>query len=339
MQIYYKFGFPISRVAAQFACNTSRQTGQGILKALLGFADLSASAREGVHGLLTLLPTIPTVSAERALDLGKFYVLRLLSENERNIGGLLRRLDELQALIKDHKNTLKTPLTLSTIHSSKGLEYNRVFLLDIIDGILPSKPTPERKTEEDIRMYQEDRRLFYVAMTRAKSALYLFSCADSQSSFISEAMRSLPREIFPADDIFSFVHESLLGKRYTSKENGQGEILAQGDDRFLIKYSDGKTELLSLCQMAERRDTTVQYAPPKPEKLKKPPVTASKTASPQSFKVGKEIYHSIFGTGRIDALSSSGTNIIASISFDKTGDTKRFVLQDAVKKGLLRVIE
>lgn len=266
-------------------------------------------------------------------------MLRLLSENERNIGGLLRRLDELQALIKDHKNTSKTPLTLSTIHSSKGLEYNRVFLLDIIDGILPSKPTPERKTEKDIRMYQEDRRLFYVAMTRAKSELYLFSCADSQSSFISEAMRSLPREVFPADDVFSFMHENLLGKRYASKENGQGEILAQGDDRFLIKYSDGKTELLSLCQMAERRDTTVQYAPPMPEKLKKPPVTASKTASPQSFKVGKEIYHSIFGAGRIDALSSSGTNTIVSISFDKTGDTKRFVLQDAVKKGLLCVIE
>lgn len=357
MQIYYKFGFPISRVAAQFACNTSRQTGQDLLKALLGFADLSASAREGVHGLLTLLPTIPTVSAERALDLirnelsykryaeqngldlSKFYVLRLLSKNERNIGGLLRRLDELQALIKDHKNLSKTPLTLSTIHSSKGLEYNRVFLLDIIDGILPSKPTPERKTEEDIRMYQEDRRLFYVAMTRAKSALYLFSCADSQSSFISEAMRSLPREVFPADDVFSFVHESLLGKRYASKENGQGKILAQGDDRFLIKYSDGKTELMSLCQMTERRNTTVQYAPSKPEKLQKLPVTAGKTASPQSFKVGKEIYHSIFGTGRIDALSFSGTNIIASISFDKAGDTKRFVLQDAVKKGLLHVIE
>lgn len=60
-------------------------------------------------------------------------------------------------------------ISLSTMHSSKGLEYKIVFLIDANEGI-----TPHRRTvfEEDM---EEERRLFYVAMTRAKELLYIFS--------------------------------------------------------------------------------------------------------------------------------------------------------------------
>ena len=51
------------------------------------------------------------------------------------------------------------PFVLSTIHSSKGLEYERVFLMDVLDGVFP-------KEGEDVDA-DEERRLFYVAMTRA----------------------------------------------------------------------------------------------------------------------------------------------------------------------------
>ncbi|MCX5678877.1 MAG: ATP-dependent helicase [Candidatus Omnitrophica bacterium] len=93
------------------------------------------------------------------------------------------RYDELEQLLADFaieppdrsvwkveatpKNEEK-PLTLSTIHSSKGLEWDSVFLISLIDGVLPSSFALER--EEEI---EEESRLFYVAVTRAKNRLFL----------------------------------------------------------------------------------------------------------------------------------------------------------------------
>lgn len=58
-------------------------------------------------------------------------------------------------------------VTLSTMHCSKGLEWKQVFLIDCVDGICPYE-----KAESDAAK-EEERRLFYVAMTRAKENLYL----------------------------------------------------------------------------------------------------------------------------------------------------------------------
>ncbi len=357
MQIYYKFGFPLSKAAAQFACNGSRRTGRDILESFSGFHDMSVSAREGILKLRSLLPKLPALSAGRALDAirnelqysvymeqngldsGKFFILQMLAREEETVGGLLRRLDELQALLTRHKNTPETLLTLSTIHSAKGLEFERVFLLDVLDGVLPLKPAHACKTEEETRSYQEERRLFYVAMTRAKSWLYLFSCADSPSCFTREALASLPREVVSSGDVFSFLYENLLGKTYSGKENGQGEILAQCGDNFLIKYSGGGTELLPLWQMAQRRDPAVRYAPPRPLSVKTPPDAAGRSAPVQSFKTGTHVTHTLFGTGRITELATYGKSIVASIVFDAVPGVKRFELQGAVKKGLLRLAD
>ena len=81
--------------------------------------------------------------------------------------------------INRYKRTLKeasknkTGITLSTMHSSKGLEWKHVFIIDCVEGICPFK---KAKTDAD---FEEERRLFYVAMTRAKQYLYL--CTYEQS--------------------------------------------------------------------------------------------------------------------------------------------------------------
>lgn len=72
-----------------------------------------------------------------------------------------------KALADAQKN--KSGVTLSTMHCSKGLEWKHVFIIDCVEGICPFK---KAKTETEI---EEERRLFYVAMTRAKENLYLCS--------------------------------------------------------------------------------------------------------------------------------------------------------------------
>lgn len=91
-----------------------------------------------------------------------------------------------QALESKQNNT--DCVTVATMHSSKGLEYHTVFIIDANEGITPHK---KAVLEEDI---EEERRLFYVAMTRAKEELFIYSARDrfnkvtDRSRFIDEIL-------------------------------------------------------------------------------------------------------------------------------------------------------
>lgn len=81
---------------------------------------------------------------------------------------MISRLYELNEIMATHTDDPDSLFTLSTIHSSKGLEYDCVYLLDVIDNVLPSITSDKLDDKEDVKQYEEERRLFYVAMTRAK---------------------------------------------------------------------------------------------------------------------------------------------------------------------------
>ncbi len=68
-------------------------------------------------------------------------------------------------------------LTLSTVHSAKGLEWGRVFLEGLVDGVFPSARSLTDGDDGDI---EEEKRLFYVAVTRAKDELFLQFCQQER---------------------------------------------------------------------------------------------------------------------------------------------------------------
>lgn len=80
--------------------------------------------------------------------------------------------EELKKQVMESKNKDKDSLTIATMHGSKGLEYEVVFIIDANEGITPHK---KAVLDSDI---EEERRLFYVAMTRAKESLYIFSVKE-----------------------------------------------------------------------------------------------------------------------------------------------------------------
>ncbi len=106
-------------------------------------------------------------------------------------------------------------LILSTIHASKGLEYDRVFLLDVGDGIFPSMDSPKRGDKEALALYEEERRIFYVGMTRAKDYLGIF-VLPSGSAFVQE-LQSEPSKATickkaSADKTVSIGKSAITGK-------------------------------------------------------------------------------------------------------------------------------
>ena len=86
-------------------------------------------------------------------------------------GPFLLRLRELRDTIEGLEPDPACPFVLSTIHASKGLEYDRVVLIDAVDGTFPSDPFPH--DDEGRSALEEERRLFYVGATRAKRELDL----------------------------------------------------------------------------------------------------------------------------------------------------------------------
>lgn len=118
----------------------------------------------------------------------RLEVMKLLASQENNLKAFLDRVAVIENVIKNgHETTEANALILSTIHSSKGLEYDHVCLVDVYDGRFPSSKTnPFSHSKDDPSGEQEERRLFYVGMTRAKNKLTMFSIADKRSTYIEE---------------------------------------------------------------------------------------------------------------------------------------------------------
>ena len=363
LRIYYKIGCGITKKAAEYACEACQRSGKTVLEELLTFSPLSQYARDSAAGLMDLLPQLLEETAARGLkriwtelrykdyveqqqlDGNKFEILTLLAEREADLNTLVARLDYLRMLVSVPPDPSSEGLILSTVHSSKGLEYETVYLLDVLDGILPAVTEPKGPEEE--RRYQEERRLFYVAMTRAKDHLYLFSCLDRSSAFIRELRRELPVEKTEEDDLFAALREELCGKTYYHGQKGRGTVRAACEGRCMIAYPGGETELLTVGQMYDRR-RVLRAAPSRTAVQGKPRVaippaeqtapqrdrslTSEETTALMAGAVrGRKVIHTAFGTGTI--VSCQGA--VMTVQFPQSGE-KKFVLPDAMRRGLLR---
>ena len=125
---------------------------------------------------------------EHHLGCDKIEILSILAKQEPDIRNFLNRLIELERLIqKGCYSKVNNAVILSTIHSSKGLEYDSVYMVDVYDGRFPSsRPNIFSRSKDNADGEQEERRLFYVGITRAKNRLSLFGIKGRESAFIDQ---------------------------------------------------------------------------------------------------------------------------------------------------------
>ena len=103
-------------------------------------------------------------------DFGGVWDYHGENEREKNLLDWLEQKPYNKAIEDAQKN--QTGVTLSTMHCSKGLEWKHVFIIDCVEGITPFEKA------QTIAAVEEERRLFYVAMTRAKEHLYLCTYSE-----------------------------------------------------------------------------------------------------------------------------------------------------------------
>lgn len=116
--------------------------------------------------------------------LQKLTVLKSLAFGCRDTAEFIEKIHALSGDIFGFSDS-KSNVTLSTVHSSKGLEFDCVFLIDLIEGFFPSAQSIELHMKGDDSMLEEERRLFYVAVTRAKSELETITALRINGEFYS----------------------------------------------------------------------------------------------------------------------------------------------------------
>lgn len=115
--------------------------------------------------------------------------LKDLAEDAETVDGLREAIHTLEMVMeRASQNQKDTGIVLTTAHSSKGLEWDSVYLIDLIDGIFPSRNTKEKGRSEDL---EEERRLFYVAMTRARKELTLYEHKNAVPSLFLDEVKAL----------------------------------------------------------------------------------------------------------------------------------------------------
>ena len=351
MQIYYKLGLFITKEIAVNACKSSQVNKISVFSALFGNdIQLSGNQEKTVKQIKAQSEQLINLSAEQALniiryemgygeymqrngiDASKFEILLLLARNVSDIYQLPDRLGELNTIMAEHIDDADCLFTLSTIHSSKGLEYDCVYIADAFDGVLPQTTKEQQKDEESARAYEEERRLFYVAMTRAKKELYLFYCKDKKSEFVMEVNNRLPAQTVDEKDIFRFLYANeIIGREYTHKIYGKGVVQARCDDDALIKYKDGTAEIKTLAEMLRDRDRSVKYFKREENDRK---ADIKKSLVTVTLKCGDKLQHNRFGDGIVKSIDKLG---IATVYFESLDDTKRLMLDICLQRGIISI--
>lgn len=196
-------------------------------------------------------------------------------------------------------------VTIATVHAVKGLEFDYVFIIGLEEGIFP---TQRAITAGDL---EEERRLMYVAITRAKKRLFIF---NARSRYRYGKTENFPKSRFVGE--MSGVRQSL---RYTNSGYNSHGSAAQASERIRLGANNPGSQNfknnISNFNKTRKGETSVDY---------------------DKFVKNTIVEHSKFGRGVIVETSGEGEDKIASILFRKLG-VKRFAL--AIAAPSLKIVD
>lgn len=254
-----------------------------------------------------------TIEAEsRIQNLEEFLTVAIEFEEQMAENTLAEFLESISLTSDiDNMEESEDTVTLMTLHSAKGLEFPVVFLVGMEEGIFPGY-----KSIGEIKELEEERRLFYVGITRAMQYLYL-TCAKRRTIFgstsynqMSRFLKEIPKDLLDGyeeidnEDNNSFKDSNYgweygtnyAGKVKTYKFDNVEKIPEVKEKVGAFQFRTAESFLNSLNKKASGRQVDIT-----------------------KYKEGQRIYHKKFGEGTINKIEQEGEDYKLDIQFDKVG--------------------
>ena len=255
-----------------------------------------------------------TIEAENRIEnLDEFLTVAIEFEDESAENKLSDFLEGI-TLSSDIDNMEETDdsVTLMTLHSAKGLEFPVVFLVGMEEGIFPGY-----KSISEPKELEEERRLCYVGITRAKKNLFL-TCSKQRTIFgstscnpISRFLKEIPEELLDGyDETFGENQEnnrfedSKYSWTYGSKDNGNIKT-------YKIDKKEPVSAASNITGFAFRTAESFLNSIGKQ--------TSNSNVDLSQYKAGVRIFHKKFGEGTISTVEPEGEDLKVDINFDKVG--------------------
>ena len=219
-------------------------------------------------------------------------------------------------------------ITLMTVHSAKGLEFKNVFVVGLEENLFPSGMVGDSP-----RALEEERRLFYVAITRAEEHCYL-SFAKTRFRYGKMEFGSPSRFLRDIDiHYLKMPHEAGISR---SVDEGAGRFRREIEGGFTRSASPSRTTPFGSASSERKERPKAQIiAPSVPRNLKKVSTVSggsqamsSGPVSVAGLQAGQRIEHERFGLGEVMKVEGTGDNAKATIHFKNAGE-KQLLLRFA----------
>lgn len=265
----------------------------------MGLNDLLQEVLEKTKYLDFLHEDIETYD-DRVNNIKELSSMFIKYEEESEDANLSEFLEDV-ALISDidSYNEDEDAVVLMTLHSAKGLEFPVVFIPGMEEGIFPGNQS--MFSEEDL---EEERRLAYVGITRAKKKLYLIS--SQQRMLYGQTSRNMPSRFLREIPSSVIDDQSVVARRstgFTSAHSG------------FSSGARGGSSYTSSSKIGSARQSSNSA-----HKFGQAGNAAQK--SNVDYKVGDTVSHKSFGTGTILTITPMGGDMLLEVAFDKAGTKK-----------------
>ena len=237
------------------------------------------------------------------------------------------------ALVSDVDGMEDRPdaLTLITLHQAKGLEYPVVFMVGMEDGLLPHS-----RSLDDPASLEEERRLCYVGMTRAKERLYLVRAfrrgfrGGTGPNMPSRFLLDIPQELVSRPDTGEPARQATQAR---ATETGERRGAARSS-RAAARPGNGRPARQEEGFRFSRRSrppSATESAPVRRSGRRASPPTRRRGArrpasGAAAFSTGDKVRHSAFGEGIVMSCEPSGADFEVTVAFSDGGGVKRLLL-------------
>ena len=263
-----------------------------------------------------------TIEAENRIEnLEEFLTVAIEFEEESAENKLSDFLEGI-TLSSDLDNMEETEesVTLMTLHSAKGLEFPVVFLVGMEEGIFPGY-----KSISEPKDLEEERRLCYVGITRAKNYLFL-TCSRQRTIFgstsynpVSRFLKEIPQELLEGyEDVFGdetgktnkdkIFEDSPFSWTYGGKNSGNIKTYKIDTKEPVMATSSAKGNNISGFNFRTPENFLNNLS-------KKSTVNVDLS----KYEAGVKVYHKKFGEGTINSVEPEGEDLKVDINFDKVG--------------------